>query len=165
MKESFLAKVKADIDAYLNKRNFRGLVLVVLFSSGFKSVLTFRIQEALYKRGFLSLSYLIHDYNLTRYGIDLMPGCKIGGGLRIEHPVGVVVGAGAIIGQNVTIMQGVTLGVKHLRRERNTNQYPVVGDNVIIGLNSSILGDVEIPSNVNVKGHSLIYDKKSPWRS
>jgi serine O-acetyltransferase len=94
--------------------------------------------------------------NLNLHGIDVLPGARIGGGLRIEHPVGIVIGAGCVLGENCTIMQGVTLGVRSVIRKFNTHKYPIVGSNVFIGPNSTLLGDIIIGDNVTINAHSLV---------
>jgi serine O-acetyltransferase len=151
-----LEKLKCDFARYPFRRS-RFWALKLLFSStGLSAVVVYRIQQFLFQRNRLLLSYFFHRINLSFHSIDIVPGAEIGAGLRIDHPVGIVIGSKVVIGQNCTILHGVTLGTRFLRSEKYDNQFPIVGDNVDIGCNSTILGKVEIGSRVNIGANSLI---------
>ncbi len=104
----------------------------------------------------LIISHLISSFNLRHHGIHIVPGAKIGPGLRIEHPVGIVIGEKVVIGADCTIMQGTTMGVKYLRREKYVDQYPTIGDKVTVGANSVILGNVHIGNRSEIGAQSLV---------
>ena len=148
--------IAKDLAQFTHGTKLRDKLKVIILSPGFMAVLLIRIQIFFYSHNMLVCSYLIHRMNLNLHGIDVLPGARIAGGLRIEHPSGVVIGAGCIIDSNCTIMQGVTLGVKNVSRERNDNCYPVIGSNVIIGANASILGGITIGDGVKIGAHALI---------
>jgi serine O-acetyltransferase len=70
--------------------------------------------------------------------------------------MGIVIGGNVIIGENCTILHGVTLGTRFLRPEDYDNEYPVIGDNVDIGCNATVLGKVKIGSRAKIGANSLI---------
>lgn len=82
-----------------------------------------------------------------RYGIFVSAGAKIGIGLRIAHPIGICI-AGCQIGENLTIYQNCTIGMKHNNLKDNENHsVPIIGNNVTMYANSQIIGDVEVHDN------------------
>lgn len=93
--------------------------------------------------------WLFRNILITFYNIDFGKGCKIGYGLRIPHPIGIVFGGGCIIGSDFTIYQNVTIGNKN-------NAYPIIKDNVIIYCNSVIVGKIIIDDNVIVGALSFV---------
>lgn len=91
-------------------------------------------------------------YLNQKYTTDINPAAKIGPGLRLAHVRGIVIREGAVIGSNVTICQGVTIGIKN-------NDDPGcirIGDNVMVGANSCLIGNLRIGSNVTIGAMSLI---------
>jgi len=146
----------ADLNAHTTGSSKRSKLITLLISVGFSCMFIFRVQSYLYKRKLIFLAYQLHRYNLAVHGADFMPGCEIGPGLRIEHPAGIVIGAGVVIGNSCTILQGTTIGSRDSRSKDLSNKFPRLGDNVKIGANSTILGEVQIGSNSIIGAHSLV---------
>jgi serine O-acetyltransferase len=157
-----MKKLSEDLKSFTNGTNFRDILKVLILSPGFSSIILIRTQGFFYDRKLILISYFIRRLNLQLHGIDVMPGAQIGGGLRIEHPVGIVIGAGCILGTGCTIMQGVTLGVRNVLREKNDHAYPKVGNNVVIGANSVILGGIEIGDSVSIGANCSILQSCKP---
>ncbi len=89
-----------------------------------------------------------------RSGIELHAGAKIGNDFFIDHGVGTIIGETAVIGDNVLIYHGVTLGAKsHLDKG---DRHPKIGNNVIIGCNSTILGNIKVGDNVVIGAGSIV---------
>ena len=86
-------------------------------------------------------------------GIEIHPGASLGEGLFIDHGSGVVIGETAEVGQNVTIYQGVTLGGTG---KETGKRHPTVGDNVVIGAGSLLLGSITVGNNVRVGAGSVV---------
>jgi len=92
-------------------------------------------------------------------GIDIHPGATIGEYFAIDHGTGVVIGATAIIGSHVKLYQGVTLGAKSFDMDENNNpikgipRHPIIGNNVVIYSNATILGRINIGDNAVVGGN------------
>ena len=137
-----------------NSRFWR--IRVIFLSPGLSAVLLFRIQDYLFKAKMLPLAYLIHRLNLILHGIDILPGAKVGSGLRIDHPVGIVIGAGSRIGENCIIMQNVTIGTRHLTAEKYNDEFPEVGHDVTIGAGAVVLGGVKLGSHCKIGANSVI---------
>jgi len=91
------------------------------------------------------------------FGLEVSPRCEIGPGIFFPHPSGTVIGAWRI-GSNVTIFQGVTLGAKELDMDFDFRLRPDVGDNVVLGSGSKILGGIHIGDNVAVGANSVVVD-------
>jgi len=89
-------------------------------------------------------------------GADILPGAQIGPGVRIEHPVGIVIGAGVKAGLNLTILQGVTIGASSAKKTKASSVFPVIGDRVYIGANSSVIGGIKIGSDTHIGAHTLV---------
>lgn len=145
-----------DFQRYKRGVGKRDALKFALLSSGFRSVILLRLQGFFYVHKFYVFAYLIQGLNISLHGLDVVPGCKIGPGLRIEHPVGIVIGEGVVVGKNCTILSGVTLGLSHVDESSNDELYPVVEDEVIIGTKVSILGGVTIGSNSTIGAHSVV---------
>jgi serine O-acetyltransferase len=89
----------------------------------------------------------------TLTGIRMPQSCKIGKGLRIWHFGGIFINANAVIGENCTLRQGVTIGNRH-----NGDEAPTIGDNVEIGAYAQILGDVRIGNNCKIGALTLVIE-------
>ena len=151
-----LEKLRCDFARYPFRRSRFWALKLFFASPGLCAVFVYRIQQFLFQKNRLLLSYFFHRLNLNLHSIDIVPGAEIGPGLRIDHPVGIVIGSRVVIGENCTILHGVTLGTRFLRSEKYDDQFPIVGDNVNLGCNSTILGKVVIGSRVNIGANSLI---------
>lgn len=125
------------------------------------------IAHKLYQKGFYTFSRLIAKRARRITGIEIHPGAQIGRGLFIDHGMGVVIGETAIIGDNVMLYHGVTLGGTKLDPVK---RHPTVEDNVLIGAGSKILGNIVIGKNTkigcnvvikkSIKPNSIVYDTR-----
>lgn len=107
----------------------------------------------LYQKGYHLLARLLSKRARRITGIEIHPGAKIGKGLFIDHGMGVVIGETAIVGDNVTIFHGVTLGgTKFIK----TKRHPTIEDNVLIGAGAKILGNVTIGKNAKIAANVVI---------
>ncbi len=108
-----------------------------------------RIAHLLYKLQVPIIPRMIAELAHSKTGIDIHPGATIGEYFAIDHGTGVVIGATSIIGRNVVIYQGVTLGAKAFHRDEDGNlcdepRHPIVEDNVVIYANATVLGRITI---------------------
>ncbi len=92
-------------------------------------------------------------------GIEIHPGATIGKGLFIDHGSGVVVGETSIVGNNVTLFQGVTLGGTG---KETGKRHPTVGDNVVIGTGAKVLGNITIGNNAYIGANAVVIRNVPP---
>ena len=138
---------------------------------GFYAIAAYRFSHELYTLKIPILPRLISEHAHSATGIDIHPGAKIGSGFFIDHGTGVVIGETSILGDNVKIYQGVTLGALSVAKsEANKKRHPTIEDNVVIYSGTTILGgktvigrDSIIGGNVwlteSVPAFSLVYHK------
>lgn len=133
------------------KSVFSGL----LFEPGFRCLAFWRLQMWSTGIGFYRCAQLISNTNLILSGAEICVGATIKSPAVIRHPSGIVIGSGVTIGRNCVLLQGVTIGLSGVL---NTSlpEYPVIGDRVIVGANSSILGNVKIANGTRIASHTLI---------
>ena len=144
-----------DFQSFLEDGNSKDRLRILFFSNGFFCVILYRMQDLFFRKKLIIFSYLIHRINLMLTGADILPGAQIGPGVRIEHPVGIVIGAGVKAGLNLTILQGVTIGASSTKETKASSVFPVIGDCVYIGANSSVIGGIEIGSHTHIGAHTL----------
>jgi serine O-acetyltransferase len=126
------------------------LVLKLLFRHPpLRAMAWFRLATLMHRRKVKLLPGVLQRRLLKLYGLELVPGAKIGGGLYIAHPVACVIVVESM-GTNVSMMGSVTLG----RREKL--RWPTVGDNVFLGAGCRVLGPVEIGANAKVGANSVV---------
>ncbi len=126
-----------------------------------------RIAHSLHKLGVPVIPRVISEIAHSKSGIDIHPGANIGAYFAIDHGTGVVIGETTIIGENVVIYQGVTLGAKGFRFDENGNainipRHPIIEDNVKIYSNSSILGRITIGHDAVIGGNMWIDKDVAP---
>ena len=125
---------------------------VFLYPS-FKVMLHYRLAHKLYRSGHFFLARWISQRGVRKTGIEIHPGAQIGEGLFIDHGHGVVIGETAIIGNNVTLYQGVTLGGTGKEQGK---RHPTLGNNIMVGAGAKILGSVTIGDNCKIGAGSVV---------
>lgn len=114
---------------------------VIIAYPGFYAVCIYRIAHTLHKLGVPLIPRLMTEYAHEKTGIDINPGATIDESFFIDHGTGVVIGETAVIGKNVKIYQGVTLGALSVKKKmQSTKRHPTIEDDVVIYANSTILG-------------------------
>ena len=121
-------------------------------------MLHYRIAHALLELSVDVLPRMLTEMAHSQTGIDIHPGAAIGAYFAIDHGTGVVIGATSIIGEHVTVYQGVTLGAKNFRyddsgRPIDQPRHPIIEDNVTVYSNASILGRVRIGHDSVIGGN------------
>lgn len=146
-----------------------GVEEVVAVYPGFYAIAVYRIAHTLLHLNVPLLPRMLTEYAHGQTGIDIHPGATIGSSFFIDHGTGVVVGETTIIGSNVKVYQGVTLGATHVAKSMaSKKRHPTIQDNVVIYANATILGgrtvighDSVIGGNVwltaSVEPYSLVY--------
>ena len=126
---------------------------VFLYPS-FKAILKYRKAHKLYLKKHYFLARLVSQRAARRTGIEIHPGATIGKGLFIDHGHGVVIGETAIVGDNVTLYQGVTLGGTGKQKGK---RHPTLEDNVMVGTGAKVLGDIVIGANSMIGAGFVIF--------
>jgi serine O-acetyltransferase len=126
---------------------------VLLTYSGLHAIIYYRIAHGLRKMGVPFLPRLVSQFGRFMTGIEIHPGAQIGNGLFIDHGMGVVIGETSIIGDNVTLFQGVTLGGTGKEKGK---RHPTLGSNIVVGTGAKILGNITIGDNVNVGANAVV---------
>lgn len=140
----------------------------VIFSyPGLRAISSYRFAHELLKLEVPIIPRIITELAHSETGIDIHPGARIGRSFMIDHGTGVVIGETAVIGNNVRIYQGVTLGAKSFPLDENGNpikgidRHPKIEDDVIIYSNSTILGPITIGKGTVIGGNIWV-DKDVP---
>jgi len=123
------------------------------FHTGLHAVSMYRESHRLWISGKQKMARRV-NFNAHRLtGCDIHPGAKIGKGFFIDHATGVVIGETAVIGDDVTIYQGVTLGGVSSEKGK---RHPTIGDRVVIGANATVLGNIRIGNDVRIGAGSVV---------
>ena len=127
--------------------------LEVFLYPSFKAILKYRIAHKLYMRQHYFLARWISQRTARKTGIEIHPGATIGRGLFIDHGHGVIIGETAVVGNNVTLFQGVTLGGNGKEKGK---RHPTIGDNVMISAGAKVLGSFKIGENSKIGAGSVV---------
>ncbi len=114
-----------------------------------RAMLWYRMGSWFQRRGVPLVPGLVQRLLYRRFGLEISPGLEVGGGLYIAHPIGVVIMAKRI-GQNCSIIAGVTIGM------RNKHAFPRIGDNVFIGAGARVLGDITVGSGAVIGANAVV---------
>jgi serine O-acetyltransferase len=138
---------------------------VILCYPGYYAISIYRLSHVLYKMNIPVLPRVIAEYSHTKTGIDIHPGATIGNRFFIDHGTGIVIGETAIIGNNVKIYQGVTLGAMYVGKElSDKKRHPTIEDNVIVYAGSTILGgSTVIGRDTVIGGNSWVTESVPPF--
>lgn len=132
---------------------------VLLYLKGYHSLQSYRVAHALWNQGRRLLAMALQSRISEVFGVDIHPAAKIGDGILLDHATGVVIGETAVIGNRVSIMQGVTLGGTG---KENGDRHPKVGDGALIGASATILGNITIGKGAMVAAGSLVLKDVPP---
>src|ERR1700678_1920779 len=126
---------------------------IFLCYAGLHAVWFYRINHWLWNHGFFLLARWLSEVARFLTGIEIHPGAKIGRRLFIDHGLGVVIGETAIVGNDVTLYQGVTLGGTG---KEHGKRHPTIEDDVVIGGGAKVLGNITIGRNCRIGAGSVV---------
>ena len=124
-----------------------------LYFKGFHSLQWHRVAHALWKRGRFDLARYLQSRVSEVFAVDIHPAVPVGNGVFIDHATGLVVGETAVIGDDVSILQGVTLGGTG---KEHGDRHPKVRDGVLLAAGATILGNIEIGRRAKVGACSVV---------
>lgn len=131
---------------------------IFLYSS-FKVMIRYRMAHKLYLKKHYFLARWISQRAARKTGIEIHPGATIGKGLFIDHGSGVIIGETTVIGNNVTLYQGVTLGGTGKEKGK---RHPTLKDNVMVSAGAKILGSFTIGENAKIGAGSVVLEEVPP---
>jgi serine O-acetyltransferase len=151
---SFAALVREDVSTVLEhdpaaKSRFE----IYLCYAGLHAVWFYRVNHWLWNHGFLLLARWLSQVARFLTGIEIHPGAQIGRRLFIDHGLGVVIGETAIVGDDVTLYQGVTLGGTG---KEHGKRHPTIEDDVVIGGGAKVLGNITVGRNCRIGAGSVV---------
>jgi serine O-acetyltransferase len=126
---------------------------VFLCYSGLHAVWFYRINHWLWNQNFFLLGRLLSQFARFLTGVEIHPGAQIGRRLFIDHALGVVIGETAIVGDDVTLYQGVTLGGTG---KEHGKRHPTIEDGVVAGSGAKILGNITVGKNCRIGAGSVV---------
>lgn len=129
------------------------MIEVLTSYPGIQAVLLHRVAHFFWKIGLPFVPRYISNLSRQITGIDIHPGASIGKNFFIDHGTGVVIGETAVIGNNVTLYQGVSLGGVSLKKKK---RHPTLGNNIEVGAGAKILGPINIGNNVKIGANSVV---------
>lgn len=132
---------------------------VLLTYSGLHAMIFYRIAHILLKMRIPFFPRLISQLGRFFTGIEIHPGAEIGNGFFIDHGMGVVIGETAIIGNNVLLYQGATLGGTGKERGK---RHPTIGNNVVVGAGAKVLGNITIGDNSYIGSNAVVIKDVPP---
>jgi serine O-acetyltransferase len=157
---ALFAHIREDIDSVLERDPAaRSRLEVFLCYPGLWAVWIHRVSHQLWRRRWRLSARLLSQIGRFFTGVDIHPGALIGRRLFIDHATGVVIGETAIVGSDVTMYQGVTLGGTG---KGHGKRHPTVCDGVFIGNNANVLGNVTVGENSRVGAGSVVLDDVPP---
>jgi serine O-acetyltransferase len=137
----------------------RSTLEVILCYPGVHALAFHRLAHRLWTRGWIVAARFISHVARFVTGIEIHPAATLGSGLFIDHGMGVVIGETAEIGENVTLLQGVTLGGTSLKREK---RHPTLGNNVVVGAGAKIIGAFTIGDGSRIGAGSVVVREVPP---
>ncbi|OLC12414.1 MAG: serine O-acetyltransferase [Candidatus Rokubacteria bacterium 13_1_40CM_69_27] len=152
--------IRGDVRAALERDPAaRSAFEVVLCYPGVHAVAFHRVAHRIWNRGWRTTARFVSHIARFLTGIEIHPAARLGPGLFIDHGMGVVIGETAEVGENVTLLHGVTLGGTSLKREK---RHPTLGDNVVVGAGAKIIGGFVIGDGSRIGAGSVVVREVPP---
>ncbi len=145
---------KREVDAVFDRDPAaRNYLEVVLLYAGLQALVMHRIAHALYRARIPFFPRWLSQVSRFFTGIEIHPAAQIGDGLFIDHGMGVVIGETTVVGKNVTLYQGVTLGGTGKEKGK---RHPNIGDNVVVGAGAKVLGNITVGENSYIGANAVV---------
>lgn len=125
----------------------------LLYLKGYHSLQSYRVAHALWKQGRQVLAFALQSRISEVFAVDIHPAAKIGVGILLDHATGVVIGETAVVGNKVSLMQGVTLGGTG---KEVGDRHPKIGQGALIGAGATILGNIVVGEGAMIAAGSLV---------
>ena len=155
----FLKNIKNEIKLIRERDPAIHSDMEVFLYPSFKVMMHYRIAHKLYTQGHYFLARWVSQRGVRKTGIEIHPGAQIGENFFIDHGNGVIIGETAVVGNNVTLYQGVTLGGTG---KEHGKRHPTIGDNVMISAGAKVLGSFTIGENSKIGAGSVVLEAVPP---
>ena len=127
----------------------------VIFVPNYNVQFLLKLSQTFQKKGFEFLARHVRYRIFYKYGIHISSGSQLGNNIVFPHPQGIIIGNGAIVGDDCIIYHQVTLGKKRGALDE-TRDYPIIGNNVVIFPGAKIIGGVEVGNNAIIAPNSVV---------
>ena len=156
-----LTVLREDLEAARNRDpSARSLVEIALGYPGVHAIWFHRLSHRMWQEPRLRLlARLLSQTVRAVTGVEIHPGAQLGRRLFIDHGMGVVIGETAVVGDDVLLFHGVTLGGRSMRRGK---RHPTLGDNVTVGAGAKVLGPVQIGSGAQIGANAVVITDVPP---
>ncbi|WP_461436566.1 serine O-acetyltransferase [Methanosphaera sp.] len=152
--------MKEDIETvFSNDPAAKSTIEVILCYPGLHAIWLHKLAHWFWQRNHLLIGRYISHINRFLTGIEIHPGATIGRRFFIDHGMGVVIGETTIVGDDVLLYKGVVLGGTSLESKK---RHPTIGNNVVVGTNAIVLGDIEIGENCKIGAGSVVTKPAPP---
>jgi serine O-acetyltransferase len=152
--------VRCDLQAVKERDSAcRSYATPFLYFKGFHALQAYRVGHWLWQQGREALALFFQNCISSQFGVDIHPAAKIGHGILMDHATGIVIGETAVVGNNVSIMQSVTLGGTGKDED---DRHPKVGDGVLISAGATILGNIKIGCGAKIGAGSVVLQEVPP---
>lgn len=155
----FIKRVREEIAVIKQRDPAIHTAMEVFLYPSFKVMMHYRLAHKLYMKKHYFLARWISQKAVRKTGIEIHPGAQIGNGFFIDHGNGVIIGETSIIGDNVTLYQGVTLGGTG---KEHGKRHPTIGNNVMISAGAKVLGSFKIGDNSKIGAGSVVLEEVPP---
>jgi len=146
--------LRADLKAFAERDSAcQQLSTPFLFYNGFQALQAYRIAHWLWQQNRQSLALYLQNRISMEFAVDIHPAARIGQGILLDHATGIVIGETAVVGDNVSILQGVTLGGTG---KVSGDRHPKVGDFVLLSAGAKVLGNIRIGDCAKVGAGSVV---------
>jgi len=138
----------------------RNKLSIILTYPGVKAVFFHHLAHKIWNYNFFLIARMISQFSRFLTGIEIHPGAKIGKNLFIDHGMGVVIGESSVIGNEVTLYHGVTLGgispSENSEEQRNNKRHPTLKDNVVVGSSAQVLGPIVVGKFARIGANTVV---------
>jgi serine O-acetyltransferase len=157
---SIVAAAERDLQAVLERDPAtRSTLQPFLFFKGFLALQTHRTAHWLWGQGRETLAFFLQSRTSELYAVDIHPAAPIGSGVFIDHATGIVIGETARVGNDVSMLHGVTLGGTG---KVYTDRHPKIGNGVLLGAGSKVLGNIKVGDEARVGSGSVVLSDVPP---
>jgi len=157
---SIIIKAEADLRAVFERDPAcKGYLQPFLFFKGFLALQTYRVAHWLHTEGRTPLAMYLQSRVSELFQVDINPAAVIGSGVFVDHGTGIVIGETAVVGDDVSMLQGVTLGGTGAERG---DRHPKVGKGVLLGAGAKVLGNIKIGDYAKIASGSVVLKDVPP---